>query len=208
MPTNRELFMRAAGTAINTGSLTGGGLLQPYQARQFIQQTFEATNLAPLVRHEMRVERRGEIDKIGIAPRLLREKKENTDDGYRAWVTPEEVIQYTSHEDVLKRPVEKLAFDISRAELKVIAKTNNSFGEEYPEIPESVKMAVILLAEAYAKNSIEATKKQIRSETFDDYSYSVESGTVDIEGLDIDDLLAEYVLAKGRGKTVMRMRAL
>ena len=76
MPTNRELFMRAAGTAINTGSLTGGGLLQPYQARQFIQQTFEATNLAPLVRHEMRVERRGEIDKIGIAPRLLREKKE------------------------------------------------------------------------------------------------------------------------------------
>ena len=63
-------------------------------------------------------------------------------------------------------------------------------------------------AEAYAKNSIEATKKQIRSETFDDYSYSVESGTVDIEGLDIDDLLAEYVLAKGRGKTVMRMRAL
>ena len=34
------------------------------------------------------------------------------------------------------------------------------------------------------------------------------SGTVDIEGLDIDDLLAEYVLAKGRGKTVMRMRAL
>lgn len=128
--------------------------------------------------------------------------------GRRPWVTPEEVIQYTSHEDVLKRPVDKLAFDISRAELKVIAKTNNSFGEEYPEIPESVKMAVILLAEAYAKNSIEATKKQIRSETFDDYSYSVESGTVDIEGLDIDDLLAEYVLAKGRGKTVMRMRAL
>lgn len=126
----------------------------------------------------------------------------------RPWVTPEEVIQYTSHEDVLKRPVEKLVFDISRAELKVIAKTNNSFGEEYPEIPEPVKMAVILLAEAYAKNSIEATKKQIRSETFDDYSYSVESGAVDIEGLDIDDLLAEYVLAKGRGKTVVRMRAL
>ena len=72
----------------------------------------------------------------------------------RPWVTPEEVIQYTSHEDVLKRSVEKLAFDISRAELKVIAKTNNSFGEEYPEIPESIKMAVILLAEGYATNSI------------------------------------------------------
>lgn len=126
----------------------------------------------------------------------------------RPWVSPEEVIRYTSHADVLERPVEKLAFDISRAELKVIAKTNNSFEDEYPEIPEPVKMAVILLAEAYAKNAIEATKKQIRSETFDDYSYSVESGAVDIDDLDVDDLLAEYVLTKGRGKTVMRMRAL
>lgn len=126
----------------------------------------------------------------------------------RPWVTPEDVRQYTSHEDVSNRPDEKLVFDISRAELKVIAKTNNSFGEEYPEIPDPVKLAVILLAEAYAKNAVEATKKQIRSETFDDYSYSVESGTVDIDNLDIDDLLADYVLAKGRGKTVMRMRAL
>lgn len=126
----------------------------------------------------------------------------------RPWVTPEDVRQYTSHEDVSNRPDEKLVFDISRAELKVIAKTNNSFGEEYPEIPDPVKMAVILLAEAYAKNSIEATKKRIRSETFDEYSYSVESGTVDIDNLDIEDLLADYVLAKGRGKTVMRMRAL
>lgn len=126
----------------------------------------------------------------------------------RPWVTPEDVRQYTSHEDVSNRPDEKLVFDISRAELKVIAKTNNSFGEEYPEIPDPVKMAVILLAEAYAKNAVEATKKQIRSETFDDYSYSAESGTVDIDNLDIDDLLADYVLAKGRGKTVMRMRAL
>lgn len=126
----------------------------------------------------------------------------------RPWVTPEDVRQYTSHEDVSNRPDEKLVFDISRAELKVIAKTNNSFGEEYPEIPAPVKMAVILLAEAYAKNAVEATKKQIRSEAFDDYSYSVESGTVDIDNLDIDDLLADYVLAKGRGKTIMRMRAL
>lgn len=126
----------------------------------------------------------------------------------RPWVTPEDVRQYTSHEDVSNRPDEKLVFDISRAELKIIAKTNNSFGEEYPEIPDPVKMAVILLAEAYAKNSVEATKKRIRSETFDEYSYSVESGTVDIDNLDIDDLLADYVLAKGRGKTVMRMRAL
>lgn len=89
MPTNRQIVQRAS--TIQTGSLSNGGLLNPYQARRFIQQTFEVTNLAPLVRHEMRVERRGEIDKIGIASRILREKIENTDDGYRAGVTTSQI---------------------------------------------------------------------------------------------------------------------
>lgn len=132
MPTNRELLMRAAGTAISTGSLTGGGLLQPYQARQFIQQTFEATNLAPLVRHEMRVERRGEIDKIGIAPRLLREKKENTDDGYRASVAtsqisfsttpvrlPWEVTEETLRQNIEGENMNKVITDLMTAQLGV-----------------------------------------------------------------------------------------
>ena len=128
----------------------------------------------------------------------------------RPWVTPEEVKAYTSQEDVQNRPDEKLAFDISLAELKVIAKTNNNFEDEekYPEIPEPVKMAVILLTEAYAKNAVEATRKQVKSETFDDYSYTAESSTIDIEALDLDDLLGPYVLTTGRGKTVMRMRKL
>ena len=128
----------------------------------------------------------------------------------RPWVTTEEVKAYTSQEDVQNRPDEKLAFDISRAELKVIAKTNNNFEDEekYPEIPEPVKMAVILLTEAYAKNAVEATRKQVKSETFDDYSYTAESSTIDIEALDLDDLLGPYVLTTGRGKTVMRMRKL
>ena len=128
----------------------------------------------------------------------------------RTWVTPEEVKAYTSQEDVQNRPHEKLAFDISRAELKVIAKTINNFEDEekYPEIPEPVKMAVILLTEAYAKNAVEATRKQVKSETFDDYSYTAESSTIDIEALDLDDLLGPYVLTTGRGKTVMRMRKL
>ena len=46
MPTNQQIINKA-GTAIQTGSLTHG-LLQPEQARKFIQQTFEATNLGPL----------------------------------------------------------------------------------------------------------------------------------------------------------------
>lgn len=83
MPTNEEIIAKAA---IQTSSLSGGGLLNKEQARRFIQQTFEATNLGGLVRHEMRTAKTGEIDKIGIASRILRKKTENTDDGYRAGV--------------------------------------------------------------------------------------------------------------------------
>lgn len=91
MPTNQQIINKA-GTAIQTGSLTHG-LLQPEQARKFIQQTFDATNLGPLVRHVMRTSKSGEIDKIGIASRILRAKVENTDDGYRAGVNTN-VIEY------------------------------------------------------------------------------------------------------------------
>ena len=47
---NRAIIRKAA---IETGSLSSG-LLNPEQARKFIQQTFEATNLNSLIRHEMR----------------------------------------------------------------------------------------------------------------------------------------------------------
>ncbi|MCD8206695.1 MAG: hypothetical protein LUD72_02020 [Bacteroidales bacterium] len=79
---------------IETTTLTNG-LLNPEQARRFIRMTFDSTNLRPLIRHEMRTARTGEIDKIGIDRRLLRLKVENTDDGYRAGVNTG-VIQYAT----------------------------------------------------------------------------------------------------------------
>jgi hypothetical protein len=90
MPINNGNIINKA--AIATTSITHG-LLNPEQARKFIQQTFEATNLAPLVRHVMRQPKSGEIDKIGIASRIIRGKKENSDDGYRAGVATK-VIEY------------------------------------------------------------------------------------------------------------------
>ena len=68
---------------ITTGTVTHG-LLQPEQARKFLKQTFDATPLQGLIRHELRTAKVGEIDKIGIARRILRKKTENNDDGYRA----------------------------------------------------------------------------------------------------------------------------
>lgn len=93
MPTNNRIIAKA-GDPIQTAALTSG-LLNPEQARKFIQQTFDATNLGGLIRHEMRRAKSGEIDKIGIASRILRKKVENTDDGYRAGVKTSQ-IEYST----------------------------------------------------------------------------------------------------------------
>lgn len=92
MPTNNDIIRKAA---IETTALTSG-LLNPEQAKKFIQQTFEATNLGGLVRHEMRTAKTGEVDKIGIGRRILRKKTENTDDGYRADVQASQIEYATT----------------------------------------------------------------------------------------------------------------
>lgn len=81
LKSNRQIVKDSS--AVTTGVVTSG-LLQPYQAKQFLKQTFDATPLMGAIRHETRTERKGEIDKIGVGRRLLRRKVENTDDGYRA----------------------------------------------------------------------------------------------------------------------------
>ena len=67
MNSNSTIIRKAA---ISTGSLTSG-LLNPEQARKFIQQTFDATNLGGLIRHEQRTAKTGEIDKIGNTSRHM-----------------------------------------------------------------------------------------------------------------------------------------
>lgn len=66
--------------AITTTSVSHG-LLAPYQAKRFLQQTFEATPFQQAIRHVTRTEKSGEIDKIGIGHRMLRPKVENSFDG-------------------------------------------------------------------------------------------------------------------------------
>ncbi len=117
--------------AIETGSLSSG-LLNPEQARKFIQQTFEATNLNSLIRHEMRTAKTGEIDKIGIARRILRKKTENHDDGYRAGAEtsqieyattavrlPWEITEETLRENIDGRNLEQIITDLMTTQLGI-----------------------------------------------------------------------------------------
>lgn len=124
----------------------------------------------------------------------------------RPWVTPEEVKTYTDHKEIAERDDGKLKTDIFRAEQKVISITHNNFdSDELEEIPDPVKIAVMILAEAYANNSIEKSKKQIRSETFDDYSYSLDSGVVNIDELDLGYLLEDFMMDAGNGNVRFRI---
>lgn len=127
----------------------------------------------------------------------------------RPWVTPQEVKDYTEFPEVQARGDAKLAIDISRAELYVINYCNCKFDddEKFPQIPEQVKTAVILLAEAYAHNAVEITKSRLKSETWDDYSYTAESYILDTSGIDIKSLLDEFAVAAPKNGVTMRLWA-
>jgi hypothetical protein len=125
---NNTIIRKAA---IETGSLSSG-LLNPEQARKFIQQTFDATNLGGLVRHEMRTAKTGEIDKIGIGRRIVRKKTENNDDGYRAGVKtsqieysttavrlPWEITEETLRENIEGQNLEQIITDLMTSQLGV-----------------------------------------------------------------------------------------
>lgn len=128
----------------------------------------------------------------------------------RPWISPDDVKEYTDYPEVAERSEGKLKQDILRAEMKIIKITNNRFDddEKYPKIPEQVKLATILVAEAYAKNLVERATKKIKSETFDDYSYELtETKDIDISGLDLDELLADFVI-QSSGNMHFRMTAI
>lgn len=155
MNTNSSIIRKAA---ISTGTLTSG-LLNPEQARKFIQQTFDATNLGGLVRHEMRTAKTGEIDKIGIASRIVRKKTENTDDGYRADVNtsqieyattairlPWEITEETLRENIEGQNFENIVTNLMTSQLGVDMEDLYLNGEE-----DMGKVAEFNTTTAYAK---------------------------------------------------------
>ena len=130
----------------------------------------------------------------------------------RPWVLPKEIKAYTDIEAVQQRKKDKLEMDIARAEQYVITYTHNRF-EGYDKIPGPVRTAVILLAEAYASYAHQLKKTgggAVKSETFDDYSYTAGEGTFEdfVKALDLAALLDDFVIKQASGTVTMRMRRL
>ncbi len=128
----------------------------------------------------------------------------------RPWIEPRQIRDYTSSSKVDARTDTQLAYDIARAEKYVIFHTHNKFdSEEYESgLPSDVTMVVILLAEAYAKQAITQKDGVMSSETFDDYSYTVDTGSDIADNLGLGAMLEEYVLPEDQGKAVMKLRKL
>lgn len=124
----------------------------------------------------------------------------------RPWVTPHELKEYSEIPAVQQRSEMRLAVDISRAEQYVITYTHNSFAD-VKELPQAVKTAVLILAEAYGHNSVIAAK-EFESETYDDYSYKSNSSEISIKALDLAALLDDYVKSEPRNGVTLRMRKL
>ena len=124
----------------------------------------------------------------------------------RPWIEPLDVKNYTSNDKVKNRDDSKITYDIARAESYVIFKTNNRF-EDCEPIPDDVKIALIMLAEAYAKQAIKQVDGIMKSETFDDYSYSLDTDTDLADTLGLGAMLEPYIISK-KGKIEMKLRRL
>lgn len=124
----------------------------------------------------------------------------------RPWLTPQELREYSEIKAVQERTDARLTVDVARAEQYVITLTHNDF-KNYEIIPTEVKTAVLILAEAYAHNAVLLSNNK-KSETFDDYSYTVESSGISLDSLDLSSLLDAYVLNESKNNIKMRLRKL
>lgn len=124
----------------------------------------------------------------------------------RPWVTPDELREYSEIKAVQNRTDARLSIDIARAEKYIITYTHNDFSS-FAKVPEEVRTAVILLAEAYGNRAV-AISNDKKSETFDDYSYTSSDSEINVDSLDIAALLDDYVVKEPKNTLNMRLRKL
>lgn len=145
----------------------------------------------------------------------------------RPFITPDELIDYTSYDLVKNRHEATLRTDISRAELYIVRYCKRDFSDLDPANEahstdiETVTLATKMLAEAYAFNSALQTSiantsdygVSVKKEAAPDYSYEFSDGTeklIPITSLGIEELLEPLCSTESdsSGNTVMRVTLL
>lgn len=125
-------------------------------------------------------------------------------------ITPDELIAYTTFEEVKTRLTTHLENDIVEAEAEMVQMVGHDFSDElYIPLPEQVKLAYLKLAQFFALvNQNEAMNKGYQSEKIGDYSYTLRDGTT-ITKPDIEHLISNYRETVASNQRVsMRMRRL
>lgn len=129
-----------------------------------------------------------------------------------AFITAQELIDYTILPEVKKRPVPLLEQDILEAETEINNIPNiDNFADKtkFPVIPEEVKLACKKLAQYYAYTNADTTAmKGIKSESVGggDYSYTKDSSS--ITKPDVLNLLKGFIPNSGKNKVTFKMRAI
>lgn len=120
----------------------------------------------------------------------------------RPWIAPYDVQEYSTNPAVQNRTHARLRIDIARAERYIMNYCGHDFAddEKYPEVPEDVRHADLLLTEFYAAQAeAESTGRSLlKSETNDDYSYTAQDTQSALDNMTIGPLLDPFVESKPR----------
>lgn len=120
-------------------------------------------------------------------------------------LTPQELLEFTTFEEVKTRPQTNLQNDIVEAESEMKSIIGHDFSDNtlYPNgIPDDARLAYLKMAQFYALiNGDESLAKGYQSESIGDYSYSLASGET-IRKPDVYHLVSEYVKDPGQGRPV------
>ena len=114
----------------------------------------------------------------------------------RPWITPEQVREYTTYESVKAREDAQLRLDIVWAEAYVCKYCHQRF-ENYETMPEDVILALLMVAEHHAAQAAAGAEGHglYKSETLDDYSYTIQDTQSAIDNMLLGPLLDDYIVS-------------
>ncbi|MGE7885357.1 protein YqbG [Bacillus sp. NPDC094077] len=123
-------------------------------------------------------------------------------------ITPGQLIDYTTFDEVKVRDPKLLQMDIVEAQNEIFSLTFVDFEdkEKFPSVPDVVEIACFKFAQYYALvNSDETTYENVQSERMGNYSYQ-SGGYIKP---DVRSLLSQWISEKKQKGTVkMRLRSI